>query len=183
MVTRVWGVEEADAERGGGEGGVGARARPGVAATTSRRSTLSAHLLGPAEETRPRLVSLRETPLSELPSIFASCRRLTRVGFSVCLFPAIGADEPLRFRAAAAAFVPPLSVRARGCRAGVSARSPSEMGKKAKGKHRLGACPLPSSPNRAPPLAPSAVSSEPPPPAPTLGRRCADDARDDERTA
>ena len=41
-------------------------------------------------------------------------------------------------------------VRARGCRAGVSARSPSEMGKKAKGKHRLGACPLPSSPNRAP---------------------------------
>ena len=24
------------------------------------------------------------------------------------------------------------------------------MGKKAKGKHRLGACPLPSSPNRAP---------------------------------
>lgn len=51
---------------------------------------------------------------------------------------------------AAAALVPPLSVRARGCRAGVSARSPSEMGKKAKGKHRLGACPLPSSPNRAP---------------------------------
>jgi hypothetical protein len=50
MVTRVWGVEEADAERGGGEGGVGARARPGVAATTSRRSTLSAHLLGPADD-------------------------------------------------------------------------------------------------------------------------------------
>lgn len=76
-MTRVWGVEEADAERGGGEGGVGARARPGVAATTSRRSTLSAHLLGPAETTRPRLVSTRETPLSELPSIFTSCRRLT----------------------------------------------------------------------------------------------------------
>jgi hypothetical protein len=45
----------------------------------------------PPRTTRPRLVSLRETPLSELPSIFASCRRLTRVGFSVCLFPAIGA--------------------------------------------------------------------------------------------
>ena len=96
MVTRVWGVEEADAERGGGEGGVGARARPGVAATTSRRSTLSAHLLGPAETTRPRLVSPRETPLSET-SIFASgtghFAAVKRVGFSVSPFPAIGAPR------------------------------------------------------------------------------------------
>ena len=99
---------------------------------------------------RPRLASRSEPPLSEA-SIFPS--RTDDGGISslransLLFFFGAGA---LAASGAAAALVPPLSVRARGCRAGVSARSPSEMGKKAKGKHRLGACPLPSSPNRAP---------------------------------
>lgn len=141
-----------------GKGGVRARARPGVAATTSRRSTLSLTFSVPPRR-RVRDSFRRAKRRSRKRRFSRVGRRLTTAAETCGLFslPFSGnqRDEPLRFRAAAAAFVPPLSVRARGCRAGVSARSPSEMGKKAKGKHRLGACPLPSSPNRPPPLAPA----------------------------
>ena len=140
-----------------GKGGLRARARPGVAATTSRRSTLSLTFSVPPR--RRVRDSFHRAKRRSRKRRFSRVGELTfwplrRVGFSVCLFPAIGATSRCA-SAAAAALVPPLSVRARGCRAGVSARSPSEMGKKAKGKHRLGACPLPSSPNRPPPLAPA----------------------------
>ena len=113
-------------------------------------STLDAILsLGTAEEARrPRLASRSEPPLSEASIFPSDDGGISSLRANSLLF-FFGAGA-LAASGAAAALVPPLSVRARGCRAGVSARSPSEMGKKAKGKHRLGACPLPSSPNRAP---------------------------------
>ena len=122
---------------------------------------------------RPRLASRSEPPLSEA-SIFPSvtrqfinvARKQSATFVKRYFFGAGGSPLQARRRLWCATVV-----RARGCRAGVSARSPSEMGKKAKGKHRLGACPLPSSPNRAPPGCARAVSSGPPPPAPTPKRK------------
>lgn len=79
-----------------GKGGVRARARPGVAATTSRRSTLSLTFSVPPR--RRVRDSFRRAKRRSRKRRFSRVGELTfwplrRVGFSVCLFPAISATS------------------------------------------------------------------------------------------